>query len=183
MRPTQWIAITGAPCSGKTAVIDALSRRGFRVVPEAARAIIDRRLKAGKSLAAIRSDPLALQRAVLASKRESERALPVSATVFWDRGLPDGLAYYRLHGLDADEVRRHCRYRYRHVFILDRLPMRLDPVRSEDDATARQLERLLTAAYGELGYRPTRVPLLTIDQRIDFILSHADLPAAAAADA
>jgi predicted ATPase len=180
MLKSQWIAITGAPCSGKSSVVDALARRGYRVVPEAARAILQQRLKTGETLADIRADPLSFQRAVLKSKLDSARALPIGGTVFWDRGLPDGLAYYRLHGLEDTEVRRHCRrLRYRGVFMLQRLPMQPDAVRTEDDRIARQLEHLVERAYTGLGYSLEKVPLRPVEERVDLILSRAGLPAAA----
>ena len=39
--------ITGGPGSGKTSLINALNRRGFRCMPEAGRAIIQDQIKIG----------------------------------------------------------------------------------------------------------------------------------------
>jgi len=47
MRQTNWHIITGAPCSGKTTVINEIERRGIRVIHEVARAYIDRQLGKG----------------------------------------------------------------------------------------------------------------------------------------
>ncbi|MEJ2222165.1 MAG: AAA family ATPase [Desulfobacterales bacterium] len=40
-RSTHWSVITGAPCSGKTAVIHMLEQQGYTVIHEVARAYID----------------------------------------------------------------------------------------------------------------------------------------------
>ncbi|MBW1726234.1 MAG: AAA family ATPase [Deltaproteobacteria bacterium] len=55
MQRTNWYVTTGAPCSGKTAVISALEQLGYPVVHEVARAYIDEELKKGKSIAKIKS--------------------------------------------------------------------------------------------------------------------------------
>ena len=65
MRYTHWQVITGAPCSGKTAVIRELENRGFRVVHEVARSFIEAQLKEGKSLTAVKADRLAFERHIL----------------------------------------------------------------------------------------------------------------------
>ena len=54
MQRTNWYVITGAPCSGKTAVICALEQMGCQVVHEVARAYIDKELGKGKSIAQIK---------------------------------------------------------------------------------------------------------------------------------
>ena len=58
VRSTRWCVITGAPSSGKTAVILDLERRGFRVVHEAARAYIEQELEKGRRLQEVKSDRL-----------------------------------------------------------------------------------------------------------------------------
>ena len=56
VRRTNWYVITGAPCSGKTSVINAFEQQGFLVVHEVARAYIDEELQQGKSLKQIKAD-------------------------------------------------------------------------------------------------------------------------------
>ena len=56
MRQTNWHVITGAPCSGKTAAISEIERRGIRVVHEVARSYIDQQLNKGLQLAQIKTD-------------------------------------------------------------------------------------------------------------------------------
>lgn len=170
---TNWHVITGAPCAGKTAVIDTLARQGYHVVPEAARAYIDRQLSRGLSLAQIKRAALDFERHILICKVQAESALPRDQLVFLDRAIPDSIAYYQFEGLDpAEPISQSALFRYRTVFLMERLHFENDRVRSETAATAAQLESLLERGYHKLGYRLVRVPLMSIAQRTQFILKH-----------
>lgn len=171
MRQTSWCVITGAPCSGKTAVIEEMQRRGFAVAHEVARALIDRQLQQGLSLAEIRADVLKFEKAILAEKIRLEDSLSQIEIFFLDRALPDSIAYFKLAGLDpAEPLKKSRRVRYRQVFFLERLPFLKDRVRGEDEKTAARLHRLIEESYRLLGYDPIRVPVLPVSQRADFIL-------------
>ena len=56
VRQTNWCVITGAPCSGKTAVIYELKQGGYKVIHEVARAYIDEMLDDGQPLDQIKAD-------------------------------------------------------------------------------------------------------------------------------
>ena len=168
---TNWYVITGAPCSGKTAVIQGLERKGFAVVHEVARAYIDDELKKGRGIDAVKADIHAFERRILNKKIEIERSLAVDSVVFLDRAVADSIAYYRFSGLDPGEVLVKSRtYRYKKIFLFERLLFEKDPVRSEDENMAAELEMLLIESYRALGYSPVRVPLLPVGERVDFIL-------------
>jgi predicted ATPase len=171
MRNTHWQVITGAPCSGKTAVVRELGNRGFRVVHEAARAFIDGELRKGKTLKVIKADPLAFERQILMEKIGIEKALPGDVTIFLDRAVPDSIAYFVAEGLDpAEPESQSRRIRYRNVFLLDRLTFENDRVRTENDRLAERLEVLLERAYRDLGYEITRIPVLPVPERVAMIL-------------
>ena len=54
--------IAGGPCSGKTALVDALDKRGFRTVPETAEEIIRAAVEAGVPVEQQRlTDPVGFQ--------------------------------------------------------------------------------------------------------------------------
>ena len=173
-RATEWCVITGAPCSGKTTVLSELARRGFRVVPEAARAYIDAELKKGRHLDEIKSDPARFEGQIFRTKLAIETRLPARERLFFDRALPDSIAYYRLEGLDPAEPRRHSlRVRYRRVFLFERMVFTRDTVRTEDPQTAERIERLIEGAYTDLGYAIVRVPLIPVAERADFVIARA----------
>lgn len=172
IRLTRWNVITGAPCSGKTSVINELARKGFRVVPEAARAYIHAEMMKGRCLGEIKSDPARFEGYIFRNKLRIEAALPADEPLFLDRALPDSIAYYLLEGLDPSEPRRQSmQIRYQQVFLFERLDFVMDPVRSEDAQTADRIERLIESVYRSLGYTMVRVPVLPIPARIEFLLA------------
>jgi predicted ATPase len=167
-----WYVITGAPCSGKTTVIDRLSKLGYRTIPEAARILVDEEIKGGKTNEEVKSDMLKFQRRVLEMKVKTERELPTDSIIFFDRGIPDSIAYYKYYNFNSDEVLKLCKEKkYRKVFVLERLPFKKDYARVENDETAANLQRLLMKAYSGLGYEVVEVPIMTVEERVSFILS------------
>lgn len=173
MQQTHWHVITGAPCSGKTAVICELERRGYPVVHEAARAYIHEELQKGNTMAQIKADISAFERHILYQKIEIERSLSKDATVFLDRAIPDSIGYYLLEGLNPDDpIQKSGRWRYKNIFFFERITFEIDTVRSEDDEIAAALDGLLKKSYQMLGYEIISVPLMAVEDRVDFILKH-----------
>ncbi len=92
---------------------------------------------------------------------------------FLDRSAADTLAYCRLYGIDDTYFREQVsRKRYKNVFLLDNLPFVKNHVRIEDEEAASKIGTYLEDAYLQLGYDVMHVPALSIDERIEFILSH-----------
>jgi predicted ATPase len=168
---TSWHAITGAPCSGKTTLIGALADRGFRTVPESGRAYVKGEMTKGRTTDEIFEDGVTVQRGVLDLQLRAERRLPVNEGAFLDGASPSCLTYLRVMGLDPNALLAECfHYRYASVFLLDRFPFQKDGVRFEDDATAGFIDEWLFRDYSALGYRIVRVPVLSIEDRLTFIL-------------
>ena len=168
-----WYVITGGPCSGKTTLISRLSRMGYQTVPEAARIIIDNELSKGKSVEDVRKGELEFQRKVLAMKVEFENELLKDSIVFLDRGIPDSIAYFQICGFDTKEVLSACEGKmYKKVFLLEQLPFEKDYARTEDDETAKKVNELLKEAYEALGYEVLHVPYMSVEKRLEFILSN-----------
>jgi len=171
MRPTNWYVITGAPCSGKTAVINGLEQLGYQVVHEVARAFIDAEIQKGKSIARIKSDIFAFERHILDTKIAIEDSLPEENIIFMDRAVPDSIGYYILEGLDPkDPITKSKQRQYKKIFFFERLKFEKDNVRSEDDMIAARIDHLLKKSYQMLGYKIAQVPLLSVTERIDFII-------------
>lgn len=169
---TNWYVITGAPCSGKTAVIRQLAKMGYVVVHEVARAYIDAELAKGKILEQIKADEWAFERHILMAKVKLEAALARDDIIFLDRAVPDSIAYYTLCGLDpAEPLQKSQTIRYRKVFLFERLTFLADPVRSEDEKTADRLADLIEESYQSLGYQPVHVPLASVAERTEFVLA------------
>jgi predicted ATPase len=172
---TRWYILTGAPCAGKTAVINELARRGHGVVHETARAHIEGKLAQGLSLDQIRRDEYAFEHFILEKKMAIEERLDRKKTVFFDRAVPDSIAYFRLAGLDPSEpMACSRRVRYKKIFLLERLPVKEDSVRKEDEETSKAIEVIILDCYRELGYSVIRIPVFTVSKRTDLILEHLE---------
>lgn len=170
---SNWLVITGGPCSGKTSVIETLARRGHSVVPEAARAYIDTLLAQGRSLSCIKADISAFERRILMDKVNIESTLPRGDALILDRAVPDSIAYYQFEGLDPAEPLSFCKaVRYRTVLLFEQLAFKKDKVRSENHQQAQVLEHLLEKAYLGLGYNPIRIPPLSVADRTDLVIKH-----------
>ncbi len=170
---TNWHVITGAPCSGKTSVIESLGKLGHWVIPEAARAYIDAQLRQGATLDTLKADPLAFEHHLLMVKLAIEQGLPHRRKIYLDRALPDSIGYYRLEGLDPREPIRLSRtVRYRRVFLFEQLPFEKDAVRAETQQLAARIESLIETGYMDLGYDVIRVPVMSVALRTAFILNH-----------
>lgn len=171
---TNWHVITGAPSCGKTTLLDLLAARGFRTVPESGRRYMEGELARGRTIQEIHAHGTDLQRSIVDVQTGIEDGLAPGDVAFLDGALPGSLAWYRYFGLDPNEILPRCfRYRYASVFILDRLPVRLNGLRFEDDALAGFLEDWLARDYTALGYEIVRVPVLAPDERVDFVLARA----------
>jgi predicted ATPase len=175
VRETNWHVITGAPCSGKTTIIQELKNLGYRVIHEIARAYIEAQINNGNTLDQIKSDLPAFQRHILYEKVKIEKNLPPDQIIFMDRAVPDSIAYFKCAGLGIDEplsLSKHVRYKK--IFLFERFDFRRDNVRLEDNQEAALLERLLVESYERLGYEPVMVPHLTVQERTDLILKHIE---------
>ena len=168
---TNWHVIAGAPCSGKTTLIDQLADKGFRTVPEIARVYIDRERAKGKTVNEILENRAVNQRCIVEMQIRFERRLRVNELAFLDRGAPDCLTYCRAMGLNPNTILAECfHHRYACVLKLDRFPFQPDGVRFEDDATAGLIDEWLARDYGALRYDVVRVPVLSPEDRLAFVL-------------
>jgi predicted ATPase len=167
---TNWQVITGAVCCGKTTVIDLLAEQGYQTVAEIPRQYIDSEVAKGRSLDEI-FDSEADERAMTALQRRTELALRTTDLAFLDRALPDFLWFWRLKGMDVNELLVQCfQHRYASVFIFDALPIELDGARIDDEAYTVLLDAWLYRDYSALGYDVVRVPVLSPRGRVEFML-------------
>jgi predicted ATPase len=71
-------------------------------------------------------------------------------------------------------------FKYEYVFVFERLPYSDEGVRinNEDDALARHLGEQLEIEYRNLGYEVIRVPVMPVDDRVQFILDRVKVEVA-----
>ncbi len=169
---TEWSVLTGAPSAGKTAVIRELQHRSVRCLPEAAEIYIGSRLQLGELLPEICKDKMHLQRSIFQQALVQEQTIATDEHHVFDRSAADALAYCRLYGIDDMYFRDNLKFRYKHVLQLDRLPLRRNKFRIEDETSAQLLDQYLEQVYRELGYNVIRVPVMSVRNRVSFILDH-----------
>jgi predicted ATPase len=168
---TNWHVIAGALSCGKTTLIEQLVARGFRTAPEGARLYLERERARGRTTDEIHENLGALQRGIADMHLKIEGELRATDVTFLDRGVPDCLAWWRLYGLNPNEILAACfRHRYASVFILDRLPIQRDGLRLEEEAVAAFEEGWIVRDYTALGYSVVRVPVLPPEERVAFVL-------------
>ena len=166
-----WYVITGGPSSGKTTILDELTRLGFTTFPDAARVLIDKEIKKGKSIKEIRKNEADFQRRVLKIKIEAEKKAPKDKVIFFDRGIPCSIAYYQTCGLDPKEILKACpENRYKKVFFLEQLPVKKDYARTEDEKAIKDLNMILQKSYQDLGYKLINIPVAPKEVRVRKIL-------------
>ena len=172
--------ISGGPGSGKTTVLLDLWRRGYQYAPEVAREIIQDQMRAGGTALPWRDREaytrLMLERSIASYLQHA----PVSAPVFFDRGIPDTLGYARLIRLrERGFIESACRdYRYAPIVFLAppwKEIYETDNERRQDFDEAQRTYLYIREAYRECGYELLELPKATPPARAQFILDQIGL--------
>lgn len=173
----QRIVITGGPGSGKSTLLNILSKKGFSTSIEAGRAIIqDQALISGNALPW--KDRQAFAELMLSWELRSwHGAKESNGLFFFDRGVPDIAGYLSLCGLSIPEhvVTAIKLFRYNNtVFIAP--PWQdifiQDAERKQSFEEAELTFHTMTTTYRHYGYNLIELPMITPEERADFILSH-----------
>ena len=172
--------LTGAPCSGKTSVINELKKRGYNVLDEVARDYLEKRKELGLKdmyLCSIDEKEDAEKR-MYEIQLEKESELEEKCTgkndkIFLDRSLIDGVAYH-LHfsGRLPEYIHEKLSGRYEGVFLFDRLPIVNDCIRKEGINESQEIHNMLKKTYSFYNYRTIKVPVKSIEERTDYILDY-----------
>ena len=169
------IIISGGPGSGKSTLLLALESAGFQCVPEVSRELIrqevakDSKCVPWKDLACFAN--LCLHQMIIDFGNVLEGEL-----TFFDRGIPDIIAYLRFGGLPVDDIfvaaAKHYRYAA-NVFIAP--PWEAiyinDEERWQTFSEAGALYSEIKNVYTELGYLVTELPLAPVGERVEFTLT------------
>lgn len=161
--------LTGGPGIGKTTVLELLSQKGYAIVPEAARMIVEEeKLKGSNALPT--GDLAQFQRLVAARQLQLEENVK-GEFAFCDRSLVDGYAYCKLGKVEVpQEILDLSKGRYDKIFLLAPLASyATDETRFEHPEVAMAIHKAIAQAYREFGYELVEVPLLPPGDRVDFI--------------
>ncbi len=169
-----WYVITGAPCSGKTTILNSLKEMGYEVIGEVARTHIDKLIAKGFTIEDIRKDEKRFQNDVLDQKYKLEEYINKDKLVFFDRGIPDSYAYFKFLGIKNEELlKKSLVNNYKKVFILEPCPYKKDYARTESEEDQIKLHELIQEAYKISGAKIINVPIFeTKKDRVDFVLNN-----------
>ncbi|QLE02226.1 ATP-binding protein [Galbibacter sp. BG1] len=176
MNTNKKIVITGGPGTGKTSVIDFLKNEGYQCLLEISRQVtLEARADGIEQL--FLTDPLLFSKKLLEGRMQQHRqSEALTGTVFFDRGVPDVLAYMDYSGDSYPEYFEEAcqKHRYDRVFLLPPWEdiYTSDNERYENFAQAREIHKFLEQAYLRAGYDLQEVPTGTVEERAHFILKN-----------
>jgi predicted ATPase len=168
-----FVVISGCSGGGKSTLLAELARRGYTVVEEPGRRIVQEELTSGGAALPWVDEVAFARRAMAVALADRLAARSLTGWIFFDRGLIDAAA--ALQNLTGEPVldgpgQRH-RY-HRRVFLAPPWPeiYAIDAERRHGlKAAIVEYDRLLTV-YSSLGYEVIVLPKVGVSERADFML-------------
>ena len=171
-----FVIVTGGPGGGKTALIEALKRRGFTCIDEVARTIIQEEVvQNGDALPWENREKFL--RKMFDGSVSSYHSQVSDDIVFFDRGIIDSLAYAKCIGVEVSEEMRvkagELRFN-KHVFVTPpwKEIFSTDQERKQTFEEAIETYEQIVKIYQEYGYQTVVLPIADVEQRVDFILKY-----------
>lgn len=168
-----FILISGCSGGGKSTLLAELQKRGYTVIQEPGRRIVqDQLAKEGSALPWLDMEAF-LKEAMKTAQADYASAPKESGWVFFDRGLIDAAAAWQeLTSTPLlDELNKTYPY-HPQVFLTPPWPeiYAADPERRHDmDAALHEYKRL-ERVYPLLGYQMSLLPKTSVEKRADFVL-------------
>ena len=168
--------LTGGPGAGKTTILEALKKRGYKCVFESARKIIRDRLSLGLPR---RPEPIEFAQLVLQSDIYQHSELnDGDSTIFFDRGVLDALYMLDASGglSDSDRVNYIKTYRYNLCVFVFPPWLEIYHTDQERDQTFLQAVEVFNGIkdwYAKHGYTIIEVPKMAVQDRANFIENRA----------
>lgn len=179
---TKRVVITGGPSTGKTAVVEVLQQKGHHCFEEVIRAMTLAK-KAEESDVVFESNPIvsvadpeAFNQMILDARVDQYKSTIESSheLVFFDRGIPDVLAYMDCFQQEYDESFENACIANKYDLIFLMPPWKeihvVDNERFESYEESLRINECLANSYTSFGYDVQIVPKDTILNRVEFIL-------------
>ena len=170
--------ITGAPGAGKTEIVEELVKRGYLGLEEVPRKLLEEKTAEKIGISPFK-DVEKFANLVFEEmyKQYKETIKKDDSLCFFDRGIPDVLAYLENSKIpipdDYYSMLNKCRFE-KDVFICP--PWKEiysnDSIRPYPYEDILLLHRQIVSIYDKLGFNLIEIPKLPIAQRADFVVSH-----------
>ncbi|HAD97924.1 MAG TPA: hypothetical protein DCG19_11000 [Cryomorphaceae bacterium] len=172
------VIITGGPGTGKSTLLNLLEKRGYHCHQEISRAVIRQQLDLGTKLLPWDDLP-GFSHLVFAGQKQQYEAVVPGKWNFYDRGMPDVLAYLRnesIHEEILEDMARQYPY-YPTVFLTPPWPeiYSVDEERREDLDAMHTIHDELQGVYEDLGYEVMELPRIPAEERLKMILEKLEI--------
>jgi predicted ATPase len=163
------IVLTGPSASGKTSTLTHLSGMGYKVMPEVARPLLGMHI----------DDTSLVQNMMIYAQMYAESIQSHEDSIFFDRGVWDYVGFSKELNVHIpwnlyDHVER---IRYDKVFYLEPLSAFVkdnERIENSIEESLKYSSRVL-GEYQKAGYDVTRIPAVSVDERVDMILNECNL--------
>lgn len=167
--------ITGGPGFGKTSIINALEAKGYAVCHENSREVITQQLAIGGTILPW-MDLDKFSDIIIEKRLEAYQRFNGNTPIFYDRGLPDTLAFiYRQNQQPEEKLLTITRTHPYNTKVFITPPwyaiFKNDNERRETFAEAVIVHQYLSKTYADLGYKLIDIPPASVEERVAFILA------------
>ncbi|MDF7815813.1 AAA family ATPase [Hymenobacter sp. YC55] len=165
--------ISGGPGAGKSTLLAALQQQGYAGAEEASRVLIQEQVALGSGLVPWQNLAGFAELALARMITQYEQARQRGGVTFFDRGIPDIIAYLEVGGISVARTYYDAATQYRyHPQVLMAPPWPSiyvnDAERWQTFSEAVQLYQALSRTYQRLGYRLVELPLTSVAGRVRF---------------
>jgi len=166
--------ITGGPGFGKTSILTKLRKQGHNTSEELSRQFIQEQME-GKGTLLPWVDRLGYSEEMLRRRIHQFERTPANELWFFDRGIPDLIAYMRKDRLDVPDIYHETtkKHRYQQIVFLtppwEKIHVN-DRERLESFEEAKNIHAEIERTYTEVGYTCITLPKATVGEGVVFIL-------------
>ncbi len=162
--------VIGGPGFGKTSLVKALHEKGFYCMYDSATDYIAELLEEDKNVD--RNSP-EFNRKIIIYRKNQYHSAPDKEICFFDRGIPDSLAYVNNAPEEFWETARRHGY-MKTVFVAPPWKEIYEniPSRTESFEEACKIHKRIVEVYETLGYKVVDLPKASVAERVKFILKH-----------
>ncbi|GAB3529084.1 AAA family ATPase [Pontibacter brevis] len=169
--------ISGGPGAGKSTLLQALYLKGYTVSEEASRQLIIEETTKGSNCLPWVNLPCFARNVLERMIQNYEHAHTASPITFFDRGIPDIIAYLKVAQQPVDEAYFHAVKQYRYSPLVFLIPPWQeiyvnDSERWQTFEEAVTLFHAIKDIYQSLRYTIIELPNASVEERVNFVISH-----------